>query len=145
MMFLRRDEAQTLLRSQFPEILNYRYPCDFTESKDTCDITVDIKYTPAHVEGFHRMGQQPYHKWIGGSLRTFSNNLVITNHHKDDYPIGTYHLNRVSCTCPSFLQKMQNQIQSLFGKKITQANCRAHDTKEFDVYLRSNFRLFKKT
>lgn len=143
MGFLRRSQEEALLRSHAPERLYYSYPCDFTESEDTWDISIDIKYTSRPVEGFHHIGQHPYHKWIGDSLRTFTNNLVIANHLKNDYLIGTYYLNRISCTCPFFLKKIRDQIRSLFGKTITQTDCRFHN-KEFDVYLRSTHPLFKK-
>lgn len=141
---LARDEAQALVRSQFPERLNYRYPCNFTETDDKCDITVEIKYNPQPIGGFNRTGQHLYRKWMGDSFQNFPNNVVINDHlDKEAYPIGIYHLNRVPCTCPTPLKKLSQQIQSLFGKKITQANCKVH-TKEFDVYLRSNHPLFKK-
>ncbi len=142
---LLRDESQALIRSQFPKHLNYIYPCDFAESEDKCEITIEIKYNSDPIGGFNRTGQHLYRKWIGGYLETFLNNLMINDHlDMQDYPIGIYHLNRVPCTCSSSLKKLSQRIQSLFGKKITQANCRVHK-KEFDVYLRSNHPLFKKT
>lgn len=140
---LRTNPLEALTRSPSPETLYYKYPCDLTESEDTYDIRIDIRCTSRPVEGFHRIGHHPYHKRIRGSLRVFTNNLVITNHLNNDYPIGTYYLNRISCICPSFLKKVQDRIQSLFGKKITQTDCRMHN-KEFDVYLRSTHPLFKK-
>lgn len=107
-----REQAQALLRSQFPEVLFYRYPCDFAESEDHFGISVKINDQPSSI--------------------------AINNHLDEEYlPNGIYHLNRVSCTCPSPLKKLARQLQSLFTQKITKKNCRVH-TKEFDVYLRSN-------
>lgn len=101
------------IEKQFPtEHLHYKYACDFTESKNNCDISIAINPQPSPI--------------------------AITNHLDEDYlPIGIYHLNRVYCSCPSPLKRVSQQIQSLFRKKITKQNCRVH-TKEFDVYLRSN-------
>lgn len=107
-----REEIHASIRSQFPETLFYRYPCDFAASKNNCGISVAINEQPSPI--------------------------VLHNHlDKESLPIGTYHLNRVSCSCPSPLKRLSRQIQSVFGKKLTKKECRVH-SKEFDVYLRSN-------
>lgn len=107
-----REEIHASIRSQFPKTFPHKYPCDFAASKNHCGISVEIHEQPTPI--------------------------VINNHLDEDYlPIGTYHLNRVSCSCPSPLKRVSRQIQSLFRKKITKKECRVH-SKEFDVYLRSN-------
>lgn len=80
--YINRDEVHALIRSQFPDMLFYRYPCDFGESEDNSGITVKINDEPL-------------------------SSVVINNHLDEDYlPIGIYHLNRVSCSCPSPLKKL---------------------------------------
>jgi len=118
--YVNRDEVQALIRKQFPEILYYRYPCDFTELEDNCDIIVKINDQPLPP-------------------------MVINNHLDENFlPNGTYYLNRISCSCPSTVKRLSQKIRSLFRKKVAKNNCKVH-SKEFDVYLRSNQPLsFKK-
>ncbi|MGL4348409.1 MAG: hypothetical protein ACRCSV_03000 [Chlamydiales bacterium] len=92
--YINRDEVHALIRSQFPDMLFYRYRCDFAESEDSSGITVKINDEPI-------------------------SSVVINNHLEEDYlPIGIYHLNRVSCSSPSPLKKLSQQIQSLFREKV---------------------------
>lgn len=109
---LSRNEIHQSERIYFRKILEYRYPCDIFESGTKSSFIVKIKEQPTAIE--------------------------INNHQHEEYlPFGTYHLQRVFCTC-SHVDKISRKIKWLFRIKITQpTNCRVHN-KEFDVYLRSN-------
>lgn len=109
-LVISRSERHESQINCFQKKLSYKYPCDLVEPGERCEITVEIKDQPTSIE--------------------------INNHmDEEDLPFGTYHLNRIFCTCPRL--KVSQKIQTLFRKKVRDRNCRFHN-KEFDVYLRSD-------
>lgn len=134
-------QSEALTRDYYPEMLNFKYPCALVNSKDRCDITVEIRENPRNIDRsvIHPTGNYPIYMKIGKKDRKFSNPIALNNLLNNVYlPVGTYHLEYVSCSCPSFLREMQHKIHSLFGEKVLQMNCCRVHTKKFDVYLRSN-------
>lgn len=139
--FRPKNQSRVLTDDQFPENLYYRYPCTFAKSKDMCDIIVEVTREPKDngSSEFYSTGNYPITMETREQRYRISNPIALNTLLNNTYlPTGTYHLECVSCSCPSFLTKIQHTISSIFRKKTLQTNhCRVHN-KNFDVYLRSN-------